>query len=491
MGVIKKQSIQGTILSYIGVFIAFLNLYIQPHLISNEDIGTVRLLLSMSFLISSLIPLGIGNIIIRYFPLLRDPKSAHNGFFGLIILVLTIGSAVTSFILLLSKEFFVSYYANSPGIIQYYNETIATGVIIAFNVVLFVFLASLQKTAMVNLLNEVFIRVGQLVLIIIYHFEFIPRDVFVWGNLGLYGIQFILIIAHLRHLKSISFNIRWSIIKQLDRKQLFWYAFFMAFTTFTSFGIKYIDQLMIGHFLNEERIAIYSTSILMVVVIEIPFRSLEKIAQPMLAQAWTEKNMAEIAKLYEKSSRYMFFLGSAIACILWTNCDLIFNFLPPEYSLGKISFYIMTISSLLNMITGLNSAIVMLSNRYYIMSLALIVLMVSIVVANNTFIPAFGISGAALATLLGYSIFNLIMFFYNLFEFKLQPLSAKTVYIFLLLCLIALGLYALPSHTNIWVKGIVGSTVTAILFISLSLYLGIVEELNTFLLKLKKRFIKI
>ena len=46
MGEIKKQSINNTMISYVGAFLGMVTIYIQPQLISASDIGLLRLLFS-------------------------------------------------------------------------------------------------------------------------------------------------------------------------------------------------------------------------------------------------------------------------------------------------------------------------------------------------------------------------------------------------------------------------------------------------------------
>ena len=86
----------------------------------------------------------------------------------------------------------------------------------------------------------------------------------------------------------------------------------MMLTAFASLGIKVLDQLMIGHFLNEKSVGIYATCVMICAVMEIPFNSLERIAQPKISSAWHANNVEEVGKIYEMSSRYMFFVGALL-----------------------------------------------------------------------------------------------------------------------------------------------------------------------------------
>jgi O-antigen/teichoic acid export membrane protein len=483
LGVIAKQSISGSILSYIGAAIAFLNVYIQPHFISASDIGLVRLLFSFSFMISTLIPLGIGNIVLRYFPQVKHEPSRHNGFFGLILLVTALGAIIITVLLFLKRDFFYDYYKRSPDFTTYYVEAIITGYIIALNMVLTIYSNALLKTTFSAFLNDVFIRAGQFALIFFYAFGWVDRNGFVLANLGLFYIQLLLLIAYLVKLKSITFKINWKFFHSLEKKEMIFFALLMTFTSFASLGMKFIDQLMIGHFFSEKQVGIYATCIMICVVIEIPLRSLERIAQPKLATAWMNNNQREITDLYEKSSRYMFFIGAVIFCLLYASVDLIFSFLPSEYGVGKTAFYIVSITSLINLLTGLNSAIVLLSNKYYILSLGLFLLMGVSLLTNNVFIPYLGITGAALALLVSFGTFNLLMYLYTLIRFRMQPFSIHTLYIFVtVLVCVAFSIF-LPHGLNPFIRAIIGGFFVAFIFLIVNIRYNTIAEINTMLRK--------
>src|SRR5690606_7960870 len=125
------------------------------------------------------------------------------------------------------------------------------------------------------------------------------------------------------------------------------------------------------------------------------------------------------------SSRYMFFVGGVLFCFLWASIDLIFMFLPQEYHAGKAAFYVVSFSSLFNLLTGVNSSVIMMSHKYFAASVFLLVLIVVSFIANNILIEPFGITGAAIATLIAIGTFNFLKYVYILIRFKMQPLSKQ------------------------------------------------------------------
>ena len=98
MGIIRKQTLSGSIYSYAGVLVGFINLAVlSPIVFSTEQIGLPALIISISVIASQLGSLGFNNVTIRLFPYFREKESSHNGFLGLNFMVQSIGLILVIF----------------------------------------------------------------------------------------------------------------------------------------------------------------------------------------------------------------------------------------------------------------------------------------------------------------------------------------------------------------------------------------------------------
>ncbi len=103
MGIVKRQSVQSSVITYIGVFIGYVNLILLfPKFLTPEQLGLTRLLLSIATIFSQFSLLGTSVSILRFFPYLEDKRSKHHGFLSFTILVSIVGFIVftTLFIIL-------------------------------------------------------------------------------------------------------------------------------------------------------------------------------------------------------------------------------------------------------------------------------------------------------------------------------------------------------------------------------------------------------
>lgn len=478
MGEIKKQSINNTVISYIGAFLGMLTIYIQPQLISASDIGLLRLLFSFSWMAAVIMPLGVGSITLRYFPRIKNSENGHHGFFLLLLLLASAGALLTGTILLANAGFFQTYYSKSPEFPKYFTEAIVFAYILSLISVFGIYSASLFKTTFTVFLTDVFSRLGQLLVVVLYSYKIIDQQQLVVLYIGVFLLQLILLMGYLWRSGSVSFRISMTFYKELPLKEIGLFGLLMMVTAFASLGIKFVDQLMIGHFLSTEMVGIYATCTMMSVVMEVPFNSLERIASPKIATAWNAKGTTEVAKIYELSSRYMFFAGAVLFCLLWSGVDLILALLPEKFAAGQLAFYLVTFSSLINLMTGVNSSVILYSHKYFAASFFLIILIVVGYFANLYLIPPFGITGAALGTLIAIGTFNLLKYFYILLRFKMQPFSKHTLVIAvgILICLLVLQLFTTDKQPLL--KAALGSIVTVVTFTILNIHYNMVPEVN-------------
>src|SRR5690554_1342496 len=109
MGIIVRQSIQGTVWSYVGVVLGFITTgYLFPNYLTTDTIGLFGLMMAWSALLAQLSSLGFPGITARLFPWFRDKDNSHNGFLFIAFAVMATGFLF----------FLVSYYIFSPWLIE-------------------------------------------------------------------------------------------------------------------------------------------------------------------------------------------------------------------------------------------------------------------------------------------------------------------------------------------------------------------------------------
>ena len=127
MGIIAKQSIQGTIVTYLGVAVGFVTtFFVLTRFLSAEEIGLARVLIDASTLFIGLAQLGTSSSIIRFYPHFRnteqgDKSQDEHGFFFWTLAVPLVGFAIFTSIYCACYTPLSQWFGEkSPLFVEYY-----------------------------------------------------------------------------------------------------------------------------------------------------------------------------------------------------------------------------------------------------------------------------------------------------------------------------------------------------------------------------------
>ena len=169
-------------------------------------------------------------------------------------------------------------------------------------------------------------------------------------------------------------------------------------------------------------------------VIQVPQRSMIAITVPILAQAWKDRDMAQIQRIYTRSSMTMLIFSLLIFMIIWLNLESAYEILHlnPVYWTGRNIILFYGLARIVELGAGVNGQIIGTSNMWrfdFVSNLVLITLSVPL---NYYFITTLGINGPGIAQLISISVFTMIRYFFLLKRYKMQPFSKQTLYVVLL-----------------------------------------------------------
>ena len=114
MGIVKRNSITITILSYLGIVVGYVNkILLFPNFLSEEQVGLANILVSMAVMYAQFSAMGINSTIVKFFPFFRTPDRRHNGFFFWTALGVSLGFVLFTTLFLIFREPVTEYYAQS------------------------------------------------------------------------------------------------------------------------------------------------------------------------------------------------------------------------------------------------------------------------------------------------------------------------------------------------------------------------------------------
>jgi O-antigen/teichoic acid export membrane protein len=491
VGIIKKQGIQNTFIAYTGIIIGFLNLIvIQPLFLTTEEIGLTRVLFSFSSLIAVFLPLGIGNITIKYFPNFRDPDKKHHGYFGFMLLFPTLGFIVVTGLLYLSRNFFISHYSKEAELFaEFFDYVFPLSFLLGLINVLNIYSYSLFKTTFPSLLNDVVSKGFTIVVIAAYYLKVLTLDQFIFYFVFIYAFQLILLLLYILIVDRPGLKIDFKKIRENNLNEILQFGFLLSFASIASLGLKYLDSIMIASYLPLSAVGIYTIAAFIPAVIEAPLYSLDKIAGAKISHALTHNNRKEIEEIYYKSSKYMLLIGCLLFAGINANIRDLLAMLPEEFAQGASVVFIISIGTIFTMASGANTAIIFNSDKYKFGAFLLIFLVLIAFVSNMIFIPILGIEGAALATAISAFLYNLLKYLFIYKHFKLQPFNYNSLRLLLIMIIVLIAGLLLPWLISNIFSILYRSVIMTIIYIALVYFSEVDKGLNQTAIKFLNKFL--
>lgn len=490
MGIIAKQSVWNSLITYLGIGLGFiLTVFLYPQILNPDQYGLTRVMVSAALILSQFAHLGFQNLILRYFPFFKNASPKQHGFLFWALTVPFGGFLLFTLLFFLFDELLISVYSErSPLFVDYYLWLLPLTLFVLYFEVLNNYLRSLRDSTTGSLVNEVSQRLFAILFLGFYFFGWISFAEFVALFVLSYASQPLLILAQIIRKKEFQIKPNFKILKRPLIKGMANYSLYSLLGGLTTVLVWNVDVLMLGSMAGLDSTAVYAIAFYVGSVIAVPQRSIDKIATPLISEFIKEKKWREVNKIYKKTSLNQLILGFTIFGIIWLNVDLLFSFLPEIYREGKWVVFIIGIGKLIDIGNGANGVILLNSKHYRVSFYTNIVLVIVTILANYLLIPVYGIEGAAIASAGAIFIYNGVKFLYVKWKMKLTPFTYKT------LIVISLGVIALFISSwvnfkidNLWITGTLQSLIFLLLFAVPILYFKVSEDIHNLIFNGKRK----
>lgn len=491
MGIIRQQTIKGSILSYIGAILGFINTAILfPRILSTEEIGILNWLIASSTIISQFSSLGFTNVTNKLFPYFRSEKNANNGFSFLLITVGFIGSMLGLLIFYLIHILKIgNAYEPSMALASYVYFLVPLIVCSIFIYLLDAYNRAMYDSVSGTLFREVVFKVLCLLTIILFLFKIISFTNFVLLYCAAFCLPaFMLLILQIKR-KQISLKPNLSFINKKLAREMLSVSFYGTINSFNDKLANNIDKIMIVSIIGLSGNGIFATMANFGVLVSLPARSLKRIASTVIAEAWKKNDIETINKIYLKSSLHQFMAACFLFIGIWINIDNIIIIIGQKYASGKYVILYIGLMHVIQMLAGVSGTIIQNSKYYRVQTVLLSTYGFMIIVSNYVFIPWWGITGAALASLISCFIFNLGKYLFLLRKYKMQSLSYKIPLVILAAIIAYLSAFSIP-RINFWFLDLaIRSSVIAIIYLAILYKLNISEDYNSLIRKIKSTIV--
>ena len=428
MGVIARQSIKGALANYLGVIIGFITtFFVLTDCLSQEEIGLTRVMVDAAMLFSGLAQLGTNASILRFYPYFKDPDHRDHGFFGWSVLLPFIGFVLFAIFFFVFKEPIQAKYAQeSPLIVDYFYLLLPLTFFALYLTVFETNASVLMHITVPKFVREVGIRLFNLVCYLLYGHGVISLDMFVLLFCGSYALAMLLNFFYLLTLGKISFRIDFPYTSKPLLREIAVYTLFMTATVLAG-NIPLINSLFLGAKKGLTLVGVYTIASYIANIVEVPYRSLGAISQPLISQAVKDNNWQEVNRLGQQVSLHQFLVACLIFFCIWINLNALFSVIPhgSEYVGGIGVVFFLGLAKILNSSLSIGTNILNFSKFYPFALPFIAVLTASAILFNLFLIPRMGINGPATATLLAYCIYFATLLLFLGLKLKVVIFSRK------------------------------------------------------------------
>jgi O-antigen/teichoic acid export membrane protein len=437
MSAIRRQSIISSLVIYVGFAVGMLNVYFftKESLFTTDQYGLTQVFIAISAMMQAVAAFGMPSFIFKFYPYYSHHlPNRKNDMLSLSLIVGLAGFVMVAIGGWLFQDLVIKKYnSNAPQLVNYYFWIFPMGLGLTIYSILEAYTQSIRKPVITNFLREVQWRLWTTVLIVLFIFHVIVDfgvfiKLYVFGYL-LAAISLLIYLAATGKL-HLSFSIS-KVTRRFSGKIISFCLFvYSGMLVFTLSGI--FDTLVIASVLKDglKKAAIFTLAQTMASIIQAPQRGVIAASIARLSQAWKDKDLWTLQKIYQRSSINLLLFAAGIFVLIALNfTEAVYTFkLKPEYALGFNAFLFIGLTKVIDLGTGLNAQIIGTSNYWRFELISGIILLLVTLPLTYIMAKQYGIIGPAMAMLVSVSLYNMIRLVFLYKKFRLQPFTVASLY---------------------------------------------------------------
>jgi O-antigen/teichoic acid export membrane protein len=472
MSQIRKQSLISSMVVYIGFGLGLLNTYLFTRQggFTREEYGLTNIFIGIATLMFYFSNLGMGPYIGKFYPYYNDnlPRK-KNDLMSWATLISMIGFGLVIILGILFKDLVIRKFGgNSPYLVKYYHWIFLFGLGLSIYSLFEAYAWQLRKSVFTNYLREVQFRMFTTILILLTITGVIANfDVFIKIYSGTYFLLALILIIYLTATHQLYFTFRISIVTKKFFKKIITLISFIYGGSLVYMVASVFDTIVIAAVMKDglAYAGVFALAQNIASLIQAPQRGIISSSVAALSQAWKDKNMAKISRIYHRSSINQLVFAIGLFALIWLNfSDGIFTFkLQHEYLDARWVFFFIGLMRIIDMGTGVNSQIIATSTQWRFEFFTGIILLCITLPFNYILTKRMGVLGPAISNLITFTIYNFIRYVFLLRKYQLQPFDAKSLYIIL----IGIGCFLIIYYPFINLHGFAGLFARSICFLAL------------------------
>ena len=438
MSGIRKQTIQSSLIVYVGFLVGAFNMYFytKSGSFTPDQFGLTRLFFDFAQNIFAFASLGTVPVLYKFYPYFKDNlPDKKNDLLTWILLISLLGFIIITLMGIVFEPLVVRKFAeNSKLFLAFYYWVYPFSLGFLVFSVLESYSWALQRSVVTNALKETGLRLLTTLLILFYYFKLINYNQFVTLFSFLYIAIAIMLVIYLWRTNQLHITFSISRVTKKFMKKMLGLQFFVFGGVVLNAVAITISGILIAVKMGLGETAVFTLAGYVASLIEIPQRSITSISTGVLSRAWKDKDFNIINRVYHRSSINMLLFAFLIFGNVWLNIAQGITLLniQNEYLAGLSVVFVLGIAKIIDAGTGVNSVIIATSTFWKFEFYTNIILLGLRIPAAYILIQRYGILGPAYAELLSQVVYNFIRYEFLRRKFNMQPFNIETLYTIIL-----------------------------------------------------------
>ena len=484
MGIVLKQSLNNTIVTYFGFAIGAVNtLFLYTNFMQPGNYGLIQVILSVSAVLMPILAFGVPNSLVKFYSSFKNNQT-QNSFLTLMLLlplVLIVPVALLSY---LANDTIGNLLSRQNDVVRdYVWHIFLVGMAMAYFEVFYAWARIKMKSMFGNFMKEIFCRIGQTILLLLLYFKIIDIDLFINALVGFYLVRAVIMKFYAYTVRKPKLNFK----LPENWKTIVKYSALIILGGSTAIVLMEVDKVMLNNFLELENVAFYAVAGFIASTIAVPSRAMHQITYPLTANYLNNNDKPALAQLYQKSSLTLFIVSGILFLLILLNLNELYELLPEKYSGGFMIVFWVGLVKVYDALLGNNNSILFNSDYYRSILFFGVLLAVIAILFNLWLIPKYGINGAAIASFSAFFIYNTLKLGYVKSKFKMLPFTNETLKVFALLVVVAAIFSAFSFDFHPLLNIVLKSILMMIFYVGVLYRFKISEDVYGFLSKYLSR----
>ena len=481
MGIVQKQSIKNTLVTYLGFGFGAINtLFLYTQVLEPQYYGLVTFILASGALLMPLMAFGVHNTFVKFYS--AQKEDSLNGFLTLMLvlpLLICIPLAIATAIF---QEQIGAMLSQKNSLVRDYVWYVyLVGLAMAYFEVFFAWSRVHLKSVFGNFMKEVFARVAATFLLVLYYFKVVNLDTFFVALVVVYLLRMLIMKGYAYRLRFPKLDFKFP----SETQNIVTYSVLIILGGSAAVVLLEIDKVMINQFKALENVAYYGVAIYIATVIIVPSRAMHQITYPLTAELLNKRNLLELDVLYKKTSLTLFIASGFLFLLIILNLEDLYTLLPKGYTQGFYIVFLIGLAKVFDSALGNINSILFNSEYYKTILLFGVCLALLTVLLNLWLIPILGIEGAALASFASIFLFNLLKMIFVKLKFGLLPFTKQSLVVVGVLAFLGILFWYVPFNFHPISNIILKSGLLSLVYLGILYRLKVSEDISSALKKLR------